>query len=328
MLLLLLGCSEFFAVKFAPARVPEVSQDPDAIEAKAAFWSMFRENRILDLPSVTGQLTAAYLGHPQDPTLARLLGHAHFLWFVERDRMGPSDAMITDQVVLSEHYFAQAALLAPEDHRIHAWWGGSQLVVGSLRGDEADQRRGYFETMRGVDGYPAYNLVTTAFNFGIPPKDSPAFPIALESMWQALDQCAGTPIDRDHFEVAAFKDRSPRPPRDAGEVCWNDPERFPFNQQGIVLQLGELLLKNGELERAKQVYGQLAHTDGFEDWPLKDWAQDRLDHLDAYAARWDTETPPPYLLTSGHSCTVCHAVQATPTVAPPPDLPVPEAPAE
>ena len=318
MLLLLLGCAEFFAVKFAPARVPEVSEAEDAVAARAAFWTMFGDNRILDLPSVTAQLTAAYLGHPQDPTLARLLGHAHFLWFVERERLGPSDATITDHAVLSEHYFAQAALLDPEDHRIHAWWGGSQLVVAQLRGDDADQRRGYFETMRGVEGYPAYNLVTTAFIFGLPPKDSPAFPTALASIWGAIDQCAGTEVDRDHFEVASFRDRSPRPPRDAGEVCWNDPERYPFNQQGIVLQLGELLLKAGETERARQVYSQLAETEGFEDWPLKHLAQDRLDHLDAYAARWNTDTPPPYLLTSGHSCTVCHARQATPT--PPPEV--------
>lgn len=321
-LLSTLGCVEFFAVQMAPERVPERSTTAESQAVKDAFWTAFRDNDVASIPKVTADLTAEYLAHPQDASLARLLGHVHFWTFVERDRLGELDATITDEVILSEHYFRQAALLEPDDHRMHAWWGGDRLVIGELRKDEAETRRGYFEVKRGIDSYPAFNLVTAGFVFGLPPKDAPPFAEGLEALWQALDQCAGTPVDRDALDVTPIVTRDPLPARDAGEVCWNDPQRYPFNQQGILLQLAELLIKNGEPARAQQVLAQLETTPDYARWPLRSMAEDRVANAAAYAAAWDAGEEPPFLLTSGHSCTVCHAAQATPTPAapePPPE---------
>lgn len=106
--------------------------------------------------------------------------------------------------------------------------------------------------------------------------------------------------------------RSPLPPRDAGEVCWNS-ERWPYNQQGILLQLAEVLIKNHEPARAKQVLEQLKTTPDYGTWPLQTMVEDRLANAEAYADQWDAGgEEPPFLVKSGHSCTVCHANQATP----------------
>ncbi len=332
MILFLAGCAEFFAIQFAPERVPEVSDAPDAVAARELFWDTFDNDRIDQLPAMVNTLTAASLEHPTDPSLYRLLGHAHFWWFVERERiheaLGGSEygAMATDHVVLSEHYLAQAKELDPDDKRMHAWLGGSMLVVGGLRGDEVTQRRGYFETKRGIDSYPEWNLVTSGFIFGVPPVDSPAFPAAVDAMWDALEQCQGGPIDRSTFDASGIVGRDPKPPREEAETCWNKDRLYPYNQQGILFQTGELAMKGGDTALAKQLYEVVQSTPDYETWPRKHLVESRLADLDSLAAGWEKRRAdpaaeePPYLLTSGHSCSVCHAsVEYTPAPEPEPD---------
>jgi hypothetical protein len=320
LLLILAGCIEFFAVQFANERVPEVSDAPDAVAARELFWDVFEQDQLDRLPEMIDTLTAASIAHPTDPSLYRLLGHAHFWWFVERERVaealgGPEHAaMATDHAVMSEHYMEQAKALDPDDKRMHAWLGGSMLVVGGLRGDEVKQTRGYFETKRGIDDHPAFNLVTSGFIFSVPPVDSPAFPEAVNAMWGAIEQCQGGPIDRSTFDGSGIVGRDPKPPRAESETCWNKDRLYPYNQQGILFQTGELAMKAGDTALAKRLYEVTQSTPDYATWPRRHLLEDRLANLDAAAAAWDAkradpEAPdPPFLLTSGHSCSVCHAV--------------------
>lgn len=317
LLFLLSGCAKYFALRFAPERLPEVSEAPDAVAAKAAFWDAFEGDRIDDLPQVVETLNAAYLGHPQDPSLARLLGHAHFWWFVERGRMTDTlPASATEHAVLAEHYFSEAALLDPDDRRLHSWWGGALLIVGGLRGDQRVQRQGFFETKEGVDKHPAYNLVTSSFSFSIPPRNSRAFPQAVEVIWDAVDQCAGTDLDRTAFDPGPIVDRNPLPDRDDAETCWNKERFYPYNQQGIFLQLGDILMKDEQPEVARTVYESIRDTPDYDTWPLAEMLDDRLENHDRYTADWvafnsgASKEQPPLLATSGRSCTVCHVGRA------------------
>ena len=187
------------------------------------------------------------------------------------------------------------------------------LVVGGIRGDEVQQRRGYFETKRGIDSYPEWNLVTSGFIFSVPPVDSPAFPEAVNAMWAALEQCNGGPIDRDTFDASGIIGRDPLPPREDGETCWNQDRLYPYNQQGILFQTAELAMKGGDTALAKRLYEVTQSTPDYGTWPRRHLVESRLADLDGVAAAWEQRRAdpdaeePPFLLTSGHSCSVCHA---------------------
>ena len=73
----------------------------------------------------------------------------------ERSRVGDArDPRITDFAILAEHYFGEAANLAPYDDRIAGWQGGVRLALGEIHADERTTRTGYFQLRDSVRRYP------------------------------------------------------------------------------------------------------------------------------------------------------------------------------
>ena len=108
-------------------------------------------------------LTAAYMEDPRDAETAAHIGFSHVWRVSEQARLDARSAAITDHVVLSRKYFAEAVRLAPDDWRFKGFLAGMELAEGSLHGDEKLTRRGYYDLMAAINGWPEFNLFTAGY---------------------------------------------------------------------------------------------------------------------------------------------------------------------
>src|SRR5262249_54840059 len=149
-----------------------------------------------DLPAVIEALTAAYIVDPRDAETAAHLGFAHVWWVSESSRLDQRPATITDHVVLARKYFAEAVRLAPSDQRYRGFHAGQELAEGTIHGDEKLKRRGYFDLLDAVEGWPEFNLFTAGYIMSRQPYDDARFQQAVDYEWKNLDVCAEEKIDR------------------------------------------------------------------------------------------------------------------------------------
>src|ERR1700722_13513379 len=108
------GCSSI-AIAIAPSKKATHDESAQTAQADAEFWSALHAGRYDDIGRVLEPLQAAYLAHPEDPTLAAHIAFLHVWRLAERRRSPLQRATITDDVILARPYFQEAVSLAPHD---------------------------------------------------------------------------------------------------------------------------------------------------------------------------------------------------------------------
>lgn len=305
--LLLAGCS-YVAVHTAPKKQPLVSSSAQAVQAKQAFWRAFHEERYEALPEVTEQLTAAYLANPRDPQLALLTAHAHLWRGAEYKRMPRPVASVTDQFALANYYFVQAYELSPDDGRIPGWLGSTQAALGAIHADERERRQGYYTLKDSVGTYPEFNHFTIGYVLSRLPAGDPRLNEALGHLWDALDLCVGRKVDRRNPQIPDFfaQQTSSGPRR----VCFNSA-LAPHNVEGFFLVLGDVLVKTGDPQTARQAYALTKLAPSYQQWRYKAVLEERVETADQraglYANERDPAKQPVTVSNSDYACTVCHA---------------------
>src|SRR5262245_39132497 len=133
----------FIAVWLAPDKTPtpSASMSQKAKDANAKFWDAFHGGRYEQIPEVLEALTAAYIENPRDAETAAHIGFLHIWRLSEQARLDTRSATITDHIVLSRKYFAEAVRLAPDDWRFKGFLASMEIAEGSLDGDSRHSRR-------------------------------------------------------------------------------------------------------------------------------------------------------------------------------------------
>jgi len=164
-----------------------------------------------------------------------------------------------------------------------------------------------------VKDWPAFNLFTAGYVASNQPADSDGFKRALEQQWQNLEVCAHTTLDRhganlDHFASVMFK--ASKDSRDA-RACLNSPSA-PHNEEGFLLNMGDMLTKSGDWQTAQKVYALARRSPDYASWPYRDVLEQRTRDAQAnVAALREAPTPgqkpaTPIMLSSNYSCVACH----------------------
>jgi hypothetical protein len=312
-----LGCATF-AVVTAPEKRPVPSTNALAKTAVDLFRQALEDGAYDDLPNAIEFLTAAYAENPDDPEVAFLLGMAHLWRFAERERL-PRQARIIEHVILADKFLGEARRLAPRDARVEGFDAIAELVDGVVHRDEALKRHGYFALNEAVDDLPAFNLFVTSFVFGVMRRDDRLFHRAVDSAWSALERCTGLSIDSSHPDSERLRSRvrelSMGLPHDDPDrsICAN-ASKAPFNVEGFLLHMGDLLVKDGRPDVARQLYELARSSVSFRSWPYADVLQKRITDSDAraqaYAAQQKDE--PVGMASSSMACSGCHARKAPP----------------
>ncbi len=169
----------------------------------------------------------------------------------ERAKLKTNDPTIVDEIILAKKYFSDAVQLNPRDARYLGFLGDSTLIEGKIFNDQREEVRGYFILKRAINDWPQFNYFTAGYPMSTLDRHSSSFKEGLEWQWKTLDLCAGEKVNR------RFPDFSPYLSRETQQglyrACWNS-WIAPHNFEGFFLNMGDMLVKNGEWQRGVQIY--------------------------------------------------------------------------
>jgi hypothetical protein len=301
------GCASV-AVWSAPKKAPSAVSSPQARQANQEFWQALHGGHYEDIDRVLEQLTAAYLANPGDGETAAHIGFSHTWRVSERARLASPRASITDDLVLSRKYFAEAPQLVPGDLRYQGFLAGMELSEGAVHQDEKLKRRGYFDLMDAKDAWPEFNLFTAGYVLSSLPYTDDKYHDALEYQWQTLDRCVAERVDRKTAAYARYM--SLETLSGSKRVCWNS-WIAPHNFEGFFLNMGDMLVKAGDPETARHVYADAKLSKTYASWPYREVLEARItqaaDNVDVFrkpAAPGETQRA--MMGQTAFACMACH----------------------
>ena len=304
------GLNKWLAVATAPAKVGRASTSSLAPEANAFFWQALHGGQYDRIPEAIERLTRAFMDDPYDADLARRIAFLHAWRLVERNRLGSIPDNISDEAVLSDHYYKVSRDLAPGDYRMLGAVAVLEMLNGVLLDDEKLLRQGYHNGLVANRKWPEFNYFTTATALATLPHTDPKFKQALEWQWKLLDACGSWQDFKDNLTIEEFAKRYPGDKR----VCW-DSLIAPHNMEGTLLHMGDMLVKSGDWQKGVEIYNQIKGVRYYENWPLKDFLEQRIanarenvEHFRVdYTRRLREKIErPAMLLHSGYFCVSCH----------------------
>ena len=295
------------AVWLAPNKTLSASTSQKAKDANAKFWDALHGGHYERLPQVLEALTAAYIENPRDAETAAHIGFSHIWSLSEQARLETSSAAITDHIVLSRKYFAEAVRLAPDDWRFKGFLAGMEMAEGSVHGDEKLTRLGYFDLKMAIKGWPEFNLFTAGYVMSRLPVGESRYAEAVDYQWQTLDICAEEKVDRHtaQYDKYMAKETTTGNKR----ACWNS-WIAPHNFEGFSLNMGDMLVKQGDPSTARLVYANAKLSKTYEQWPFKKILEDRIIQAEENVALFRNpqvgEKTRTMMILSTFACVGCH----------------------
>jgi uncharacterized protein YceK len=273
----LVGCS-FVAIHAAPQKTASSTRTEAAQKADTLFWSTLHSGRYDEIGQALDALTSAYLANPADAVTAAHIGWMHMWRLSESTRLERVPATITDDAVLARKYFQEANRLDPAEARYLGFLAGSTMAEGNIHKDDRLIRRGYFTLLDSIEAWPEFNLFTAGYVMSRQPPDSPRFQQALEWQWQTLDLCVGEKVDRRNLDYARYMALATT--NGPKRVCWNS-WIAPHNFEGFFLNMGDMLVKAGDLQTARTVYAAARLSETYAQWKYRDVLELRIRNAEA-----------------------------------------------
>lgn len=300
------GCASM-AINAAPKKKAATVQSEQSLKANGLFWEALHQGRYEQLGEVKELLQRAYLADPFDAVTTAHLGFLHIWRVSERARLSEPKASVTDELLLSQRYFAEAVEMTG-DPRFLGFLAGSELANGSIHKDERLLRQGFFRMKDAVKQYPEFNLFARGYSASQFAYDSERFKNGLADMWSNIDFCFDGQLDKQNPDYTPFM--SQETTVGTKRVCWNG-WIAPHNHEGFALNLGDMLTKAGEVQAARRMYENAKLSKTYADWPYRDVLEQRLAHLEenveVFRRPLDQQPKEQRLMFGSHfSCGGCH----------------------
>jgi hypothetical protein len=305
---MLTGCS-YVAEKSAPKKQAAITRTAAALKADELFWATLHGGEYEKIPQALEAQTAAYLADPTDAVSAAHVGWLHIWKLSERARLSSIPATLTDDAIVSRRYFQEAVALNSEDARYLGFLASATLAEGTIHQDERLTRRGYYMMLDAIKAWPEFNLFTAGYVMSPQPADSERFKQALQWQWQNLDACVGETVDRRTAEYAKYMTLETTEGKK--RVCWNS-RIAPHNLEGFFLNMGDMLVKAGDWETARKIYGDAKLSRTYAQWQYREVLEDRIrdapDNVAAFNAPIDATNrgDKRIMVATAFSCMACH----------------------
>jgi len=281
-----------------------------ARNASDAFWTTYWGNDYAHIADVQSALRAALAESPSDAELTALLAATHW-WHVSeaaaRERH-PDRAVLNSDLPTALQLMQQAAQLNPDEDHYPGFVGVLTVHIGRRTNDLNLVAQGDAMLAEAVYRFPEFNGFNTWAAHNADPKDSPGFQHGLESLWNAVDECIGAKIDRANPDVTPYMHLATSHGRK--KVCWDENGLAPHAFEGLMLNLGNGLVKAGNVAAARVAFHNAQLGSRYSTWPyrsvLETLAASDLEARTALYADGDpTNDPPPTGID--RSCVYCHA---------------------
>jgi hypothetical protein len=288
-----------------------------------AFWTTYHGNDYDAIPQVQAQLRRALQSDPDSAELHALLAATHFWHFGEAARAARIDpAALAEDISLSARFFRRALELdyysehvpghISDDH-LPGYLGITTVHAGQLSRDATLIAQGDHMLEFAVYQFPEFNNFNRWAAHNNDPKDSETYQKALASLWQSLDVCVGGTVDRQNPDIARYLQLQTAVGRK--KVCWSEGDLAPHSFEGIMLNLGNGLVKAGQIEVARIIYANARYADNYASWPYgNELERVASSDLNARAALYADANPAndPEFGVPGRGCVYCHATAPEP----------------
>lgn len=282
------------------------------------FWQVYHGNNYAAIPQVEAQLENAIRLDHDNPTLYALLGAAHFWHFGEYQRdphadIGALGQDITTAVglfgqALELDYYDQHPIGYINDDHLPGYLGITTVHLGQVAHNPGLIAKGDQMLDFAVYQFPEFNNFNRWAAHNTDQKDTETYKKALDSLWQALDACVGATIDRTNPDLGPYMKLQTAVGRK--KACWSEGTIAPHSFEGFVLNLGNGLVKTGQVQAAKVMYANAKYADNYGSWPYRSYLEQVANSdLNARAALYaDADTGnDPSLGVPNRGCSYCHA---------------------
>jgi hypothetical protein len=282
------------------------------------FWTIYHGNDYAAIPEVQDKLDRAIQADPNNPTLYALLGATHF-WHVGeslRDPKADRNVLAQDmptaaslfQKALDLDYYTQHPIGYINDDHLPGYLGITTVHTGQEYRDPKLIAKGDATLDFAAYQFPEFNNFNRWAAHLDDQKDSETYKRALDSLWQSIDACVGTQIDRTNPDMKPYLQLVTSVGRK--KVCWWEGDIAPYGFEGLILNLGNGLVKAGQVDAARVMYANARYADNYGTWPYRDVLETiAASDLNARAALYadaDIKNDPP-LHVPDRSCVYCHA---------------------
>jgi hypothetical protein len=287
------------------------------------FWTIYHGNDYGAIPTVQAELQAALNRDPDNAALYALLGATHFWHVGEYTRDAKPDLNVLQQDMPTAVHLFQKALdldyngkhpigYVNDDH-LPGYLGITMVHAGQMSNNPGTIAQGDQVLEYAVYQFPEFNNFNRWAAHNGDQKDSAAYKKALDSLWQGLDACVGGSIDRRNPDIGPYLHLQTAVGRK--KACWSEGDLAPHSLEGYMLNLGNGLVKAGDINAARIVYANAKYAKNYTAWPyrqvLEAIAASDLNARAALYADSDPSNDPPFGVPN-RGCVYCHATVAEP----------------
>lgn len=300
------GCEP--PIRTAPAALWSASPS----DGRTRFFAALKTGNHAGLPPIVSALSAEHL--EGDRVSTAVLGFAHAWSLAESSRVG-NDPTVIESASVAQRFFDTAYQAFPADPRLLGFQGSMMMAEGSIHGDEARSRDGYFLAQSSSVQWPQWGLFTFAYSLSTQPPNSARGREAIEALWKNLESCAeGRAFSRTSTDSLAWFSETSRSSNPlVSRACGNQPVA-PYNTEGFFAVFGDLLARAGNTEQAARMYETALATEASVSWPFRAAIERRRAQVGALAERWSTEPKrgglrnidDVTLFNGPANCSVCH----------------------
>lgn len=283
------------------------------------FWKIYHGNNYEAIPEAQEQLEQAIELDPDNPTLYALLGATHF-WHVgeaSRDPKPnltvlaqdmPTAASLFQKALDLDYYSPHLTGYVNDDH-LPGYWGITMVHTGQLAQNPSLIAKGDGILDFAAYEFPEFNNFNRWAAHLTDAKGSDTYKKALDSLWQGLDACAGSKVDRTNPDLKPYLSLVTSVGRK--KACWWEGDIAPYGFEGYMLNLGNGLVKAGQVDAARVIYANAKYASNYATWPYREVletiaASDLNARAALYAASANPNNAPP-LSVPNRSCVYCHA---------------------
>lgn len=288
------------------------------------FWAVYHGNRYDAIPQIEAELERAIRTDPNNPTLYALLGAAHFWHVGEAPRdANPHDPALAQDMpqavsnfgqALELDYYAKHFIGYINDDHLPGYLGITTVHLGQMAGDPGLIAKGDQMLDFAVYEFPEFNNFNRWAAHNAEAKNSPNFERSLDSLWQGLDACVGATVNRANPDLKPYLSLLTSAGRK--KACRWGGEIAPYSFEGYMLNLGNGLVKAGQIEAARVMFRNAHYAGNYSTWPYRDVLESiENSDLNARAALYadnNLNNDPP-LGVPNRGCSYCHAKVPEPT---------------
>jgi hypothetical protein len=268
-------------------------------------------------------LEAALQNDQNNPTLYALLGAAHFWHIGEAARdANPQDPSLAQDMpdavtnfgkAVDLDYYTKHFIGYINDDHLPGYLGITTVHLGQFTNDPDLIAKGDETLDFAVYEFPEFNNFNRWAAHNTDSKDSPSYQKALDSLWQGLDACVGGTVDRTNPDLKPYLGLLTSVGRK--KACRWAGELAPYSYEGYMLNLGNGLVKAGQIDAARIVYHNAHYAANYNTWSYR-WVLESIEasDLNARAALYADNNPKndPPLGVPNRGCSYCHATVPEP----------------